>query len=146
MTQNLSLDMFYKYFTILHLIICLTRCSDMPPLPRIRLALITDAHSSTNWTGVFQRALQLHDKLQHLEHEVKFEFLTVSKNDLQSFGDILDMLCHELLPRQVHAVFLPSENSVPVEFIQLIGIVPVVVLGTNRASALENQVRSLKKR
>lgn len=118
----------------------------MPPLPRIRLALITDAHSSTNWTGVFQRALQLHDKLQHLEHEVKFEFLTVSKKDLQSFGDILDMLCHELLPRQVHAVFLPSENSVPVEFIQLIGIVPVVVLGTNRASALENQVRSLKKR
>ena len=140
MTQNLSLDMFNRYFTILHVIICLTRCSDVQPLSRIRLALITDTQSSINWTGVFQRALELHEKRQHLQHEVKFEFLTVSENDLQSFGDILDMLCHELLPQKVHAVFLPSENSVPNEFIQFIGLIPMVILGTKRNTAFQSQV------
>ena len=137
--------MFYKYFAILHVIICLTRCSDVPSLSRIRLALITDTHSSTNWTGTFERALELLDKRQHLQHEVKFEFLTVSKKELWSFGDLLDMVCHELLPRQVHAVFLPYENSFPKDFIQFIGIIPVVILGTTRDSAFENQVRSLMK-
>jgi len=145
MSQKLSLDMFYKYFTILHVIIFLTQFSDVQPLSRIRLALITDTHSSTNWTGVFQRALELHGKRQHLQHEVKFEFLTVSKTDLQSFGDILDLLCHELLPQQVHAVFLPSEDSVPNQFIQFIGLIPVLILGTKRDPAFENQVRSLTK-
>ena len=140
MMQNLSLDMFYKY-AILHVIICLTRCSDVQPLSRIRLAIIRDTHSSTNWTGVFQRALELRDTRQHLQHEVKFELLTVCKTDLKSIGDILDMLCHELLLRQVHAVFLPSENSVPNEFIQFIGLIPVLILGTKGDTAFENQVR-----
>lgn len=135
--------MFYKFFSILFVIICLTRRSDVQPLSRIRLALITDAHSRTNWTGVFQRALELYDNHRHLQHEVKFEFLTVFKRDFHSFSNILDMLCHELLPRQVHAVFLPSEISVPIEFIQFIGLIPLLILGTKRDPAFENQVRSL---
>lgn len=143
MTLNLSLDMFYKFFSILFVIICLTRRSDVQPLSRIRLALITDAHSRTKWTGVFQRALELYDNHRHLQHEVKFEFLTVFKRDFHSFRNILDMLCHELLPRQVHAVFLPSEISVPIEFIQFIGLIPLLILGTKRDPAFENQVRSL---
>ena len=141
MTQYLSLDMFNKYFIILHVIICLTLCSDAKPLSRIRLALITDTQATTNWTKVFQRALELHEKNQHLQQEAKFELLTVSGNDLQSFGDILDVLCHEFLPLQVHAVFLPSENSVPNEFIQFIGLIPMVILGTKRGTAFQNQVR-----
>lgn len=134
--------MFYNYFTILHVIVCLTGCLALPPPQRrsIRLALITDAHSSSNWTGVFQRALKLHDKLPYLRHEVKFEFVSVSKRDLQSFGDILDMLCKELLPRQVHAVFLSTESPVAYEFTKFIGVVPVLILGTKRDPAFENQV------
>lgn len=146
MTQNLSFNMFFKFFALLYVIICLTECSDVQPMSVIRLALITDAHSSTNWTGVFQRALELRDTSQHLQHEVKFEILTVSKTNLQSFEDILDMLCHEVLPRQVHAIFLPSEISVPNEFIQFIGLIPLLILGTNRDPTFETaQVGSLTK-
>ena len=137
--------MFYKYLAIFHVIICLTECSDVQPLSIIRLALITDAHSSKNWTGVFQRALEVLDTHQHLLHEVKFEILTVSKTNLQSFGGILDMLCHEVLPQQVHAVFLPSEISVPNEFIQFVGLIPVLLLGTKRDPTFEPQVGSLTK-
>ena len=144
MTQNLSFKMFYKFFALLYVIICLTECSDVQPLSIIRLAIITDAQSSTNWTGVFQRALELRDTSQHLQH-VKFEILTVSKTNLQSFGDILDMLCHEVLPRQVHSVFLPSEILVPNEFIQFIGLFPLLILGTNRDPTFETQVGSLTK-
>lgn len=145
MTQKLSLDMFYKFFAILHVIICLTECSDVQALLIVRLALITDAHSSTNWTGVFQKGLELRDTRQHLLHEVKFEIVTVSKTNLQSFGDILDMLCREVLPRQVHAVFLPSEISVPNEFIQFIGLIPLLILGTERHPTFETRVGSLTK-
>lgn len=143
---KMSLDMFYRYFTILYVIIVfLTQCLAVPLQPTVRLAFITDVHSSSNWTGVFQRALTLDDKLSYLRHEVKFEFFSVSKRDLQSFVDILDVLCQELLPRQVHAVFLSAESSVAYEFTKFIGLVPVLILGTKRDPAFENQVSCSEK-
>lgn len=141
--------MFDKYFTILHVIIFLARLYGnqvAPSQPSIRLALITDAQSSANWTGVFQGALKLHNKLPHLQHdEVKFEFVSFSKTDLRSLGDILAMLCRELLPRQVRAVFLSTESSIVYEFTQFIGISPMLILGTMRDPAFENKVSCLGK-
>lgn len=132
------MDMLDKYYaTILHIIAYLTRCLPVPSQPSIRLALITDTHSSSNWTGVFQRALQLDNNLTYLRQEVRFEFYTVSERNLQSFGDMLDMLCEDLLPRQVHAVFLSTESY---ELTKFMGLIPILILGTKRDIAFENQV------
>ena len=130
--------MLYRYYVIiLHVIAYLTQCLAVPSQPSIRLALITDTHSSSNWTGVFHRALKLDNNLTYTRQEVRFEFYTVSERNFQSFGDMLDMLCEELFPRQVHAVFLSTESY---EFTKFMGLIPILILGTKRDIAFENQV------
>ena len=133
--------MFYKYSTILHVtvyvILPLHASISVQQHPSILLGFITDARSNTNWIKIFHDALKLHDKLSH---DVKFEFLPVYKTDLRSFEDILDTLCQELLPRQAHTVLLSTESSAAYEFTKFMAVVPLLILGTHRDPAFENQV------
>ena len=131
--------MLSKHFITLQLITCFARCLVPTSLPSIRLALIADTHSSTNWTKVFQKALELHNNTPHLQQRVIFDLISFYKN-VRSFGDILDILCDDLLSQRFHAVFLSTESSAAYEFTQFVGLLPVFVLGTNRDAVLKTQV------
>ena len=132
--------MFCKHFLILQLFTCLARCLVSTSLPSVRLALIADTHSRTNWTKVFQKALELRDNIPHLQQRVNFELISFAKN-VRSIGDILDILCEDVLSQRIHAIFLSKESSVAYEFAQFVGLLPVFVLGTNlKDSVLKNQV------
>lgn len=140
--------MLYKYLTTFHiawLARCLYASSVATPQPTLHLALITDTqeYSGTNWTKLFQEALKLHEKSPHLRQKVNFKLVPVSKQDVRSFGDILDILCHGLLSHRIHAVFLSTDNSMAYEFTQFIGLLPVLVLGTNRDPAFKRQVSTV---
>lgn len=138
----MSSVMFYKYSTVIiataySLVLFFNTVISAQENPTIPLGLITNTSSNTNWTKIFHDALRLNDKLSQ---KVKFEFIAVSKTDLNSFGKILDTLCHELLPRKVQAVFLATEGLTVYKFTKMLAVVPLLSLGTNRDSAMENQV------
>lgn len=99
----MSSVMFYKYSTVIiataiiwYLVLFFNTVISAQENPTIPLGLITNTSSNTNWTKIFHDALRLNDKLSQ---KVKFEFIAVSKTDLNSFGKILDSCamsyCHE---------------------------------------------------